>query len=62
MNKIIFTVIAIFFLKACSYEPILLNKKYDFQLNILMRLGIRKLIVFLLINLKIKLMAVKFLI
>ena len=33
MNKIIFTVIAIFFLKACSYEPILLNKKYDFQLN-----------------------------
>ena len=33
MNKIIFTIIAIFFLKACSYEPILLNKKYDFQLN-----------------------------
>ena len=43
MNKIIFTIIAIFFLKACSYEPILLNKKYDFQLNDITTTGDREI-------------------
>ena len=52
MNKIIFTVIAIFFLKACSYEPILINKKYDFQLNDITATGDKEINRFLIDKLK----------
>jgi len=33
MNKFILLIISIFILSACSYEPILLKKNYDFEFN-----------------------------
>ena len=33
MNKFILLIFSIFFLNACSYEPILLKKNYDFEFN-----------------------------
>ena len=33
MNKFILLIISIFILNACSYEPILLKKNYDFEFN-----------------------------
>ena len=33
MNKFILLIVSIFFLNACSYEPILLKKNYDFEFN-----------------------------
>tara|TARA_B100000674_G_scaffold169491_1_gene136706 strand:- start:1380 stop:1829 length:450 start_codon:yes stop_codon:yes gene_type:complete len=33
MNKFILLIVSIFFLNACSYEPILQKKNYDFEFN-----------------------------
>ena len=33
MNKFILLIVSIFFLNACSYEPILQEKNYDFEFN-----------------------------
>ena len=31
MNKILYLIFLFFFLSGCSYEPIFLNKNYDFK-------------------------------
>ena len=33
MNKFLLLIVSIFILSACSYEPILLKKNYDFEFN-----------------------------
>ena len=33
MNRILIILISFFLLSACSYEPVLLNKKYDVGFN-----------------------------